>query len=750
MLLKMRARRAAGAGAGLLLALLALCGDAQPVGAQASPALGACAACHDDDAVLRAEILPHASTTTCLDCHHIGSSRDPAVIARRRLEACAGCHEPEATTAVHGSEQGATCLDCHSIHGAQPLEWSEAELAARCESCHETPQHTLHAGVAKSDAPLCTACHDLHAIEAPVSGPGEAPLHAGTSVEAVTANCVTCHEAAHPSHPVEGPDAVQCTSCHGLNAEEPIRSSDERLAATCASCHEDAHATHRRIPMGEATADRPGCTDCHSFVEDPPIEELSPAVMAERCGACHETELEQYLAGGHAHGVTTPELNPGVPTCVTCHVDVLRDEGGAPDRLGGAAGCIACHGDPELAEDYGLSTNVVESYLEDYHGATLSFLLEEADVKVERAEAVLTCADCHGNHSVGWSEEQVMADICLDCHERADPKLAGAWLGHGPPGPDSQIMTWLVGLFYYFLIPFMLIGLGLIIVLEAIHSARHGARPWKAEGTRRLWAKLARKGEKHEMVPRFTLRERIEHFATSSSFIILVVTGVPQLRPDLEIARQVIALFGGIESTRLIHRIFGFTLAALLVIHVVSAVIRALRKRRMPVMLPTLEDFDHAMATVRHFIRGTPKPKIGKFDFAQKFEYGGMLMGTVIMVVTGLVLIYPETATMVIPGEWVAALRAMHGYEATFATLVVLLWHSWGVILRPEVFPLDTSIFTGKITKERLKNDHWLEYERMFPEEAAEEAAKTPGLEPSIPHAGEGPDPHESGEESER
>jgi len=56
----------------------------------------------------------------------------------------------------------------------------------------------------------------------------------------------------------------------------------------------------------------------------------------------------------------------------------------------------------------------------------------------------------------------------------------------------------------------------------------------------------------------------------------------------------------------------------------------------------------------------------------------------------------------------------MHGLEATFAVLVVVLWHSYGVILRPEVFPLDKSIFTGKISLERLREEHALEYERIF------------------------------------
>jgi hypothetical protein len=77
-------------------------------------------------------------------------------------------------------------------------------------------------------------------------------------------------------------------------------------------------------------------------------------------------------------------------------------------------------------------------------------------------------------------------------------------------------------------------------------------------------------------------------------------------------------------------------------------------------------------------------------------------------------LLFPEVVSWVIPGSVIAAGRVLHGLEGTFAVLVVILWHTWSVILRPEIFPLDKSIFTGKIALDRLHEEHPLEYERIF------------------------------------
>jgi cytochrome b subunit of formate dehydrogenase len=152
----------------------------------------------------------------------------------------------------------------------------------------------------------------------------------------------------------------------------------------------------------------------------------------------------------------------------------------------------------------------------------------------------------------------------------------------------------------------------------------------------------------------------------------------------------------------------------LLVLHVSKALIRAVRNRRLPIMFATRKDFVDTLQTVRQFLGLAPAPRVGKFDFRAKFEYWGLLMGGTLMSATGFMLLFPETFSWIVPGGVIAAGRVLHGLEGTFAVLVVILWHSWSVILRPEIFPLDKSIFTGKIDLERLREEHVLEYERIF------------------------------------
>ena len=108
-------------------------------------------------------------------------------------------------------------------------------------------------------------------------------------------------------------------------------------------------------------------------------------------------------------------------------------------------------------------------------------------------------------------------------------------------------------------------------------------------------------------------------------------------------------------------------------------------------------------------------PKFGRFDYRQKFEYWGLVFGSVIMVVTGYILIYPITVSKFLLAELIPAAKVMHSYEALFAFLIVLVWHMAGAHLSPEAFPIDTSIFTGKIRKDKLKHEHALEYEELFP-----------------------------------
>jgi hypothetical protein len=55
------------------------------------------------------------------------------------------------------------------------------------------------------------------------------------------------------------------------------------------------------------------------------------------------------------------------------------------------------------------------------------------------------------------------------------------------------------------------------------------------------------------------------------------------------------------------------------------------------------------------------------------------------------------------------------------ALLVVITWHIYNAHLSPDVFPFDTSIFTGRISRARMRHEHPLELERLEPPEAAPE-----------------------------
>ncbi len=679
------------------LVALGLALGAQPVRSQTPRETSMCADCHVEIASEKLKVLTHADTLSCLGCHHIGYTRDPELSFQRRLDRCSECHQDVAPQHVGvGGAEVRDCASCHSIHGDHSVEEAKQHMTSRCAACHASP-HPEHASGAEG-SPGCVDCHTMHtgrAFEA--------------ADPAIFEACAGCHQTVHPSHAtVEG--IAECTACHSVM--DPPAPGTPAREQTCAACHESVHPTH------DGVVDGPTCFQCHDFVSDPPAAEAAQ-VIGTRCAACHETQQQEMVQGGHGASLAT-DPSRDVPTCVTCH-DAHVGQAEARERLliTAAVQCMECHGESSLAVRYGLPSMVKRSYADDFHGTTVQFLMAEGGTM--GAKDVMLCSDCHGVHNVAPLSEQEIAEVCLRCHTEGDEKIAGAWLGHETPSPRHKPLIWLVRLFYFVLIPFMLTGLTLTIVFQLMDARRKGARVRKTAGMRRILARL--RGEKPEPVPtveRFTRLERFEHAATAFTFIALVITGLPQTRPDLGIARWIIGAMGGIWSTRMVHRTLGVIFVVLMVTHVTRAVVKAIQHNRLPVMVPVRKDFQDVLQTFRHFLLREPMPKVEKFDFSEKFEYWGLFLGGVVMSSTGVILLFPEMVTQVLPGVIVAATRVMHGMEATFAVMVVILWHSWGVILRPDVFPLDTSIFTGKMPVHRLKHEHAAEYERLFPDENAD------------------------------
>ncbi len=214
---------------------------------------------------------------------------------------------------------------------------------------------------------------------------------------------------------------------------------------------------------------------------------------------------------------------------------------------------------------------------------------------------------------------------------------------------------------------------------------------------------------------RFSWWARLQHAAVIVLFGVLLVTGLPQKWPYLELSRRIIEDLGGIFTVRWVHRAAGIAFCALLLAHLAVAIGGVLSRRIPPSMLLARKDFRDALEFLRYCTGYTEEPpRFGRFDYRQKFEYWGMIFGGVVMAVTGLILYFPIAVSRLLPAELIPAAKVMHSYEALLAFLIVLVWHLFAVILSPEVFPMDTTIFTGKIRKDRLRHEHPLEYEDLY------------------------------------
>ena len=238
-------------------------------------------------------------------------------------------------------------------------------------------------------------------------------------------------------------------------------------------------------------------------------------------------------------------------------------------------------------------------------------------------------------------------------------------------------------------------------------------------------AETAKTNAKKEKVLRFTPAQRIEHIVLMVTFIVLSVTGLAQRYYTAGWASWFILNFGGIEYVRLIHRGFAVVFILQALYHLVYVAYSFFIKHRKMTMVPTLKDFQDVITELKYsFNLAERPPEYGRFDFRQKFEYWGLLFGSFVIISTGLILAFPVAATRVLPGQMVAASVEFHGFEATLAVLTVVIFHLYDVMFRPGIFPADTTIFTGRISVERMIEEHSEEYEER--EDLAEVRGKYP------------------------
>ena len=230
-----------------------------------------------------------------------------------------------------------------------------------------------------------------------------------------------------------------------------------------------------------------------------------------------------------------------------------------------------------------------------------------------------------------------------------------------------------------------------------------------------------------EKITRFDIHQIIQHAGLMTSFILLVITGLPLKFHDAAISQWWVGVWGGIESTRSVHAFAAWVMTIVCLYHLVYLWYNTaiLKKPFSWKMIPNRQDFIIFAQEVGYFL-GLRKERaqFDRFNWREKFDYWAMFWGIPVMAGSGFILMYPVLATKFLPGWIVPTALVAHSDEAMLALIWIFLVHTFFNHFVPGVFPINTSIFTGKVPRERYRQDHLLEYQRIVGIADAEEQAE--------------------------
>ena len=201
--------------------------------------------------------------------------------------------------------------------------------------------------------------------------------------------------------------------------------------------------------------DAPTCSSCHNPHTQPKVTDANGKLLPEArvavpetCAKCHNAIFEQYKESVHGQGVLG-ENNADVPTCTDCHgVHNIANPTTAEFRVNSPKICANCHTDANIMDKYHISTDVMNTYVADFHGTTVT-LFEKTHPDQETNKPV--CFDCHGVHNIakvddpqkGLKMKENILVACKKCHPDATTNFPSSWLSTSPPIPIPS--PWYIG-----------------------------------------------------------------------------------------------------------------------------------------------------------------------------------------------------------------------------------------------------------------------------------------------------------------
>ncbi|MDH4021038.1 MAG: hypothetical protein OEU84_15710 [Xanthomonadales bacterium] len=559
----------------------------------------------------------------------------------------------------------------------------------------------------------CLRCHGKENYERKGANGEMRPLHVTAEKFQGSVHggydCVDCHNdiVKIPHH--KGVDRkVSCVSCHqDLWAEAQLHdenAGETRLSEVIEKIESYMNSVHARPSIDDQSRTNATCYDCHDAHYISPID---TAYRAEKkfqippiCGKCHTRELEIYE--NSVHGKEIRNGNTDAAVCSDCHtshnIDLANDTSG---RLAITAQCGNCHQEQ------------LDSYAETYHGKITRLGYGET----------AKCYDCHGSHAIRRVDEPESMvhngnrlKTCQACHEEATEGYV-TFQPHGTTDNFSEYPEmWLAAKGM----------IGLLIGTFAffwLHSALWFYREYqdRKHGKDRPHIRTEDldmpEGKTH--FRRFTRWWRLAHLVGAISIMLLALTGLTVLFSGSAWAPYVMNLLGGPTSAGVLHRIGAIGFMGVFFIHLIYFAYHIGSKWRTfewfgpNSLVPNWGDLGDAINMFRWFFGLGPRPVLEHFSYWEKFDYWAPFWGMTIIGVSGMMMWFPDVTATYLPG-WVFNVAAIvHGEEAILAVVFLFTVHFFNNHFRPDKFPLDTTMFTGRVPLEHYRHEHRREYDRL-------------------------------------
>jgi len=125
------------------------------------------------------------------------------------------------------------------------------------------------------------------------------------------------------------------------------------------------------------------------------------------------------------------------------------------------------------------------------------------------------------------------------------------------------------------------------------------------------------------------------------------------------------------------------------------------------------QDWRDVVAHQKFFFGKGPRPQFDKWTYWEKFDYWAVFWGVGVIGLSGLIMWLPEFATSFLPGWIINIALIIHSDEALLAAGFIFTFHFFNVHFRPEKFPIDSVIFSGRISRTEMEHERGRQLKRM-------------------------------------